>query len=145
MSEYHRMAPGHRLLRRANGAIFVAVRVLHQDCADEVRAQLARQIAPRQPFALEVTTNFRPVGIDRAAAAGEAIDALGSRGLLEIVDLQRRAAHRAGSAGFSERRSHSFLAPPLDSVVTAARYTLSLFELGRDRRFSKVNDCRRHR
>src|SRR5580698_10711212 len=106
MGEYHRMAPGHRLLRRANGAIFVAVRVLHQDRADEVRAQLARQIAPCQPFALEVATNFRPVGIDRTAAAGEAIDALGSRGLLEIVDLQRRAAHRACSRIFRTRQSY---------------------------------------
>src|ERR1700677_3032533 len=106
------MAPGHRLLGRANGAILVAVGVLHQYRSHEIRAQLARQIASRQPFALEVATNFRAVGIDRAAAAGEAIDALGSRGLLEIVDLQRRAAHRTRPAGFSWRRRHPFLTPP---------------------------------
>ena len=53
-----------------------------RDCADEVRPQLARQIAPCQPFALEVMTNFRPVGIDRAAAAGEATTHLGPGGFL---------------------------------------------------------------
>ena len=115
MGEHHRVAPGHWLLRRANGAIFVAICVLHKDRADQVGAQLARQVAPRQPFALEVATNFWAVSVDRAAAAGEAIDAFGARGLLEIVDLQRRTAHRACPAGFPWRRRHSFLAPPPDS------------------------------
>ena len=110
MREDERMAPGHRLLRGANGAIFVAVRVLHQDSSDKIRAQLTRQIAKRQPFALEVTADLRALGIDRAAAAQAAIDALWPRGLLEMVDLQRGAAHCAGPAGFSRRRRHPFLA-----------------------------------
>ena len=64
---------------RANGAIFVAVGVLHQDCADEIRAQLPRQVATGQPFALEVTADLWALSIDPAAAASAAIDALGPR------------------------------------------------------------------
>src|SRR5260370_18579382 len=78
VGENARMAPGHRLLRRADRLVFVAVRVFHQDRADEIGPQLPREIAAREPFALEVAANLRPRGVDRAAAAEAAVPAQGT-------------------------------------------------------------------
>src|SRR5271154_5388136 len=109
MSEHTRMAPSHWPLRRANGAVFVAIPVLHEDRADKVWAQLPGQIAAGQPFAFEVAAYLRTLCVNRAAAADPAIVAQRARRLVEMCDLQRRAAHRAGPAGFSQRRGHHFL------------------------------------
>src|SRR5271170_3422553 len=130
MSEHTRMAPSHWPLRRANGAVFVAIPVLHEDRADKVWAQLPGQIAAGQPFAFEVAAYLRTLCVNRAAAADPAIVAQRARRLVEMRDLQRRAAHRAGPAGFSQRRGHHFLLalrPRLTnrSTLTACPYHYS--------------------
>ena len=48
----------------------------------------------------------RALGVNRAAAAAEAVGAQRAGRLVEMRDLERRAAHRAGPAGFSRRRGH---------------------------------------
>ena len=58
-----RIAPGHRLLRRANGPVFVAVGVLHQDRADEVGPELAGE--GRGGSATRTRSRGRPAGARR--------------------------------------------------------------------------------
>src|SRR5690348_16910200 len=101
MREHAGMAPGKRLLRRANGSVLVAVGVLHEDRADAVRPQRGRKVAAGQPFALEVAANPGARSVDGAAPADPAIDAERTRRLVEMRNLQRRATHRARPAGFS--------------------------------------------
>ena len=50
---------------RADGPVFVAVGVLHQDRADEIGPELAGEVAPGQPFALVVAADLRSAGVDR--------------------------------------------------------------------------------
>ena len=75
MRENQRMAPGHRPPGRADRLVFVAVRVFHQDRADQVGPELARKAAPHQPFALEVAADLRPFAVNPAPAADAAIPA----------------------------------------------------------------------
>src|SRR5271165_1058453 len=135
MSEDARIAPRHRLLWRADGAVFVAVRVLHEDRADDVGAQLPRQIAKGQPFALEVAADLWARGVNRTAAANATILAQRAGWLFEMRDLQRGAAHRTRPTGFSRRRRHPSLScygPDSHESERADRMSLSPFRRERE-------------
>src|ERR1700683_4761855 len=103
------IAPPESTRRRAEGAIFVGVVRLHEDRADSVGAKVLRQGAAGQPLAFEIPAQARPRRIDRAAAAGYALNACRPRGLLELIDFERGAAHRAFAAGFAGSRRHDVL------------------------------------
>ena len=54
MGEHARMAPGHGLLGGANGAVFVAVGVLHEDRADKIGAKFTVWSVPGEGTRIEV-------------------------------------------------------------------------------------------
>src|ERR1700675_1905389 len=135
MGEHAGGAPRESTRRRADRAIFVGVVRLHEDSADSVGAKVLRQGAAGQPLAFEIPTQARPGRIDRAAAAGYAMNACGARGLLELIDFERGAAHRAFAAGFAGSRRHDVLRRSVaPNRPRAADIALPFFTVGRETR-----------
>src|SRR5271168_19594 len=119
MGEHAGAAPRESTRRRADGAIFVGVVRLHEDRADSVGAKVLRQGAAGQPLAFEIPAQARPRRIDRAAAAGYAMNACRPRGLLELFDFERGAARRAFAAGFTGSRRHNASEDQLRRIAPA--------------------------
>ncbi len=101
MLEDQRIAPGHGLCRIANGAIFVAIRIFHQDGTDAVRPQLRAERPVVLPETFVIVTNLRPVQIDGAAMTRMAMFAEFARGLRKFFDFEHLATEVAFGAGFS--------------------------------------------
>ena len=108
--------------RAAYGPVFAAVLILHQYRANKIRPQLTGKIAPRQPFALERAAYVRSVAVNGAATAEPAIGAKRTGRLAELVDRERRTAHRTGSTNLPRRGSHQKF--PVSAVRPECERTL---------------------
>ncbi len=80
MFKDERVSPGHGFGRIADGAIFVAVGIFHQNRADAVGAQLRAERAVILPETFIVMADLRPVMVDGAALALKAMFAELARG-----------------------------------------------------------------
>jgi hypothetical protein len=106
MLEDERISPRHGFGWIADSAIFVAVRIFHQDRADAIRAQLRAERAVVFPETFIVVADLRPVMVDRATLALKAMFAKLAGGLREFFDFKHLAAEAAFGAGFSGNRHH---------------------------------------
>ena len=96
--EDQRMAPGHGLLRIADGLIFVGIRIFHQNRADLVGAQSRWDGALHHPVALIILTYVGALFVDLAAAAEHAVLAQHACVLIEMLNREHLAAHCAFAA-----------------------------------------------
>ncbi len=106
MFEDELIAPCHGFCRIADGAIFIAVRIFHQDRPDAVRPQLRTECSVVLPETFVIMTNLRPVQIDGAAMAWMAMFAKLARWLCKFFDFKHLAAKVAFGAGFSGDGQH---------------------------------------
>lgn len=96
--EDQRMAPGHGLLRIADGLIFVGIGIFHQNRADLVGAQRRGDGAFHHPVALIILADVGALFINLAAAAEHAVLAQNPGVLIEMLDREHLAAHCAFAA-----------------------------------------------
>jgi hypothetical protein len=100
MLEDERRAPSHRLCRIADGAIFVAIGIFHQNRANPVWPQLRTHGAVILPKAFIIVADLRAIQIDSAAFAWKAMFAEFASGLREFFDFEHLATEVAFGAGF---------------------------------------------
>jgi hypothetical protein len=104
------ITPGERLRRVADRAIFVTVRVFHQDRADAIWPQLRTKRPIALPETFVIVTNLWTIIIDVAPMPYVAMFAKLTGGLHGFFNLEHLATEAAFRAGFSGN-CHHFIRP----------------------------------